>query len=411
MAQISLQNSYMKGKDMSEIKAKNVEGFVRDLITLAGLFECDDEGYVVAKHDDDQPVVTKVGNQMKRLMVMKELIKDNDALIINPLNENISESPDSKWLYTIFSAGITRRIIELARHLKLVLELENEKDSNIGLSNEMLQFAAKHKDFDAKVLAHFEIITKDKLKFSNVWYNRKFKEARFRCVIYSAEAATQFPQVTKKSWKAIISFMSDILDLDNDIEVASNQISTKYSMVSDLITVPKLESILSVYLKLYSRLNRFLDMCESDDDSFVVDITSLGNHLSHLEDYYKLTKWFVTSTSTTSVPDNPAIRPAVSITTPSAGGIPSNPMTQQPYQGGIVVEQESGIPSNPARRGIEYASPGVYGPGNPTFGMNAPLYNQPPQHQQVQCIPVNQNYQQSGGYIPTQPTGMFNTRY
>lgn len=349
----------------------SVDQFCRDLIKLGGLFTVDEEGYVVNKEGDD-PVLCKVGSAFKRLMILKETIKDSEALVINPLNENISESPDSKWLYVHLSVGLIRRIGEIAKFLKLVSEsesdvvteegysddeikeiIENRKEFRKHLTTKVISFAAKHKDFDAKTLGFFEQVSKNKLDFMNVWYNRKQKESCFRCSVYNPDTMIAFPGITKKAWKTIISFMSDLLGLSNDPNEAAEQIRSKYTISSDLITVPKLESMLLVFKAIYKRLNRFLEMCEKDDDDFVVDMTSLEYHIAHLGDYYKKAHWFIASSNV--VPDRPTIRPVDGGIPIVTSNIPSNVNVAQPAMVGYT-EPESGIPSNPARHGIEYAS-------------------------------------------------------
>ena len=192
---------------MNEIKASDVERFTRDLISLSSVYNVSEDGYVILKgnvdyNDDDRFVTHAVGTQLKRLMVLKEIIKDNDALVINPLNENIAESPDSKWLYVSLSVGLARRIIEIAKFLTMIVE--SEKDTSVEtlhLSPDTLAFAARHKEFDSKVFDQFKLITNKSLNFVNVWYNRKLKESYFRCSLYNPDTIIEFPQVTKKAWK------------------------------------------------------------------------------------------------------------------------------------------------------------------------------------------------------------------
>jgi hypothetical protein len=351
------------------VKAADVSEFVRFLVQFSGIYNVDDDGYVVDKINDDKPVLAKVGNQYKRLQIIKETITDNDAVVINPLNENITETVDSKWLYTTLNVGLSRRVVTLARFLKMVIETEaakhgskndEENDQGIDFSSEVIAFASKHKEFDDKVLDAFELISKKRINFINVWYNRKQKNAHFRCNIYDPDVLSEYPQIGKKVWKVITSFMGDILGVSKtDITLAARQIDELYTTSTDLITVPKLHSILGVFMKIYTRLNKFLSMCEVDDEDFVVDLTTLGHHIENLEEYYQKTKWF--STTSVSNIDRPAIKTIEGNVPVVPTNIPSNPFTGHTTPG--FVEPESNIPSNPFHRGgiggpLEYAQVG-----------------------------------------------------
>lgn len=388
---------------MSDNKNGSVEEFGRDLIRLGGVFDCDDEGYITDKIDADEPVLLKVGTSYKRIMILKETITDSDAVIINPLNENIAESVDSKWFYNMLSIGLAKRIVDIARHLAAVIRTEQGDDEEMKglISVESITFAARHKEFDTKVLEAFEIITKQKLNFVNVYYVRKLKEARFRCSIYDPATTAEFPQVTKKAWKVITHFISDLLELDKDIDRASEQLNSKYAVTSDLITVPKLESTLKVFDMLYSRLNRYLELCPMEDDDFVVDIPKLDYHILNISEYYKKAKWF--SASANTIPDKQVIRTLEGHVPTITSNIPSN--TAIPHQSMVgYTEPESGIPSNPARRGIEYAQP-MQQQMQPQQFMNQGFQ----QGFQQRCIPVAPqyygntnpvNYQMGGGFVP-----------
>ena len=370
---------------MTEVKAGTVEAFVRDIIHLGGVYTVDQEGYVTNRDPDNEYICTvKCGTVDKQLMVLQDVIKDNAACIVNPLNENTAESPDAKWLYMLLSSGLARRVIHVARFLVDALEIENEKDANpngVHLSSKVVEFASRHKDFDSKTLGFLETISEKKSRFMSVWYDRKLKEAHFRCSVYDPDTALEFPNVTKKAWKSIIGLISDLFGVSADPEEAAEQIKNEFTIGSDLITVPKLESILKVYLKIFQRLNKFTSLCLSDDDDFVVDITTLGHHIENLEAYYKKAKWFNNAVTTIAGPET--IRAVGGVGSTIASGIPSNPSISNFASPGYV-EPPSGIPSNPARHGIQYAGyepnrqtiTGVLNGGNPGYvGGGVPVMN------------------------------------
>ncbi len=391
---------------MSGIKVKDAEIFTRFLITLGAVFAVDQEGYIVRRFEEDEPAYLKVGNKLRRLMVIKELITDNDALVINPLNENISESPDSKWLYQMMNIGLSRRIIEMVKFVHMTIESSKaDAEAEMEMSIDAIELASRHKDFDAKAFKAFELMTKEKLSFVTVWYNRKQKESHFRCSLFDSETVNEYPQVTKKSMKAIVKLLAELFNVSNDPELAFEQLRSEYTIGSELISVPKLESILKVYAKIYRHMNKYLAICEMDDDDFVVDMTSLDQHIENIPEYYKAAKWLNTSSvcETETKPACPV--GAIPVVT---SAIPSNPMIQTGQQMVGYTEQPSSIPSNPMRRMNEYA-PQVpqqqfhqqFQPQfqQPNYYCPSPNQFAPNQFMQNQQIPiVNPGF--GGGFIP-----------
>jgi hypothetical protein len=364
---------------MSNITFGDVEKFCRFLISLGGIFDVDDEGYIVNKSDDnDDPVLIKDGNQYKRIMVMKEVMTDTDCIVINPFNENLSESQDSKWLYSNLAVGLTKRIIDI---YSLLRNITTATDDTIYPVN-VLSFASRHKDIDEKAFEYFGQITshKKRLEFMNIWFMRKLKESRFRCSLYDEDIRIANPQVSKKAWKSLTAVMNDLLGipLTASIDEASQLISDTFYYKSNIITVPKLQSILNVYYKVYDKLNSYLELCNMDDEDFVIDLTTFGHHIGHLEDYYEKTKWFTAAIGNVSEP--------ASISKPQVQNIGPNPVLahQKHYQPQV---ETGGIPLNPLRPVQHFEQQPMQ---QPMFGQ---LYQQP------QSIPINNQF----GFNQPQP--------
>lgn len=407
--------------DDSKTTMTDVEKFVRFCIRFGGIYTTDADGYVINRvvdDEDERPVLIKFGSTYKRPMVLKEKISDKEVAVINPLNENVAESQEFKWLYTMWNSGLVLRFIHLLKFVSNVVETSNDgKADELGLSHDVISFISKHKDFDKKAYEHFRLVAKDHAEFMRVWYHRKTKDSRFRCSIYNTDTHVAFPQVTNKSWKALISIISDILGVSKDMNLANEQIEERFFVTSDLLTVPRLESTLMVYSRLYSRINKYLEMVNDldDDEDFVVDISELDMHIIKLPEYYKKAKWFNSGTYTAGQ-SKTGIN-TLERTTPGmpSSGIPSNPMVsgRATYAPSVVEEPGSNIPSNPRRlrgsgdieyatpihnphgHGIQYAQPRMVQPqfGGQMGGFGMPTYQQ--------GIPLGGGMQPSG--IPINP--------
>ena len=325
------------------VKFEEVEKFCKFLVSLGVVALVDDEGYIVYKTDrDDNSVLIKEDNKYKRVMIMKEVSRDTDCIVVNPFNENISESADSKWLYASLAVGLSHRISEIFKYVNTIVTSSDDT----GFSSDSIAFASRHKELDDKVMTHFEHISKKKLDFINIWFMRKMKEARFRCALYDGDTRIEYPTVPKKAWKIMTELMNDLLGIKNSTDLAelTRSLNSKYDSKSELITVPKLEAILTTYYKIYTQLNPYLVLCNMDDDDFVVDLTDFSVHLNNLDEYYKKTKWFTSSAGNTEVvsvsspqqQNIPPLTPTISIQPQiETGNIPPNPM----LQGGQVGHQ------------------------------------------------------------------------
>lgn len=351
---------------MSEIK---VEQFVRFLVGLGGVYDVDENGYIINKdRDEDKPVLLKVDNRYRNIMVMKDVIKDPEVVVINPLNENITESNDARWLYMGLTAGLGHRILHIVNHLYFIISSE-KSDEEVSFTTDELKFAARHKDFNKKTLDAINIISKKLETFTYVWYNRKQKEAHLGSSVYDPDTIAEFPQFTPKVWKTIGKLFGEFFNVNEDLEKGKEELYEKYTVRSDLINVPKLESILNVYYKVYSHLNKYLEMCNIDDADFVIDLTEFGHHLEHLQDYYNKAKWFTGTIGSTKTETQ-------QVNTPT-----SVPQRNAPFRG----YEESSIPNNPFKRHSEFdrfSNQQYHQFGNqPQFGNQNQFGNQPFQNQ------------------------------
>ncbi len=281
-------------------KISDVENFTRFLIEMTGIYSVDEEGYVISVLDN-APITIKAGKSRKPLMVVQEVIQDNEAILINPVNENLREDQGSKFLYTALSGGLVRKCSRLVYFLE---ELRQEGD-DCAISSDLAKFASRYlPKMDAKVLEEFKTICSPPLEFMNVWFRRNFKEARFRCNVFQPET---FKSVRKKTLNVILPLFAEILGVKK-----TDDITEAYNFKSKSITSPKLDSILNIYLQLYNNLNQYLAFIPDSD--YTIDITELGHHINNLEDYYGKVKFLTSTVDADTTVTNPAV--------PVKGGIP-----------------------------------------------------------------------------------------
>lgn len=353
-------------------KFSEVEDSLKFLVKSGGIYDVSKDGYVIHRKGDDDDendqdedhVMIPEGTIRRPLMILKEQIVDKEAIILNPFNENITESNDGRWFYIMLSVGLSWRIIEFFRYLRQVLELGNEPNFEVNV--EMTKFASKYKDFSEKELDHLLTISKNKLEFINIWYNRKNRKAVFYCGIYEESFWEKYPGITKKARRMITDIISEMLGISNEPEKALEEIK-EFSVMSESLKVPRLDSVLKSLMKIYTKINPYLEMRITTDEEYVVDLTALGHVISNLEEYQDKCQWFAHQSSidckekVTSKNAGSSIVPSTFKLQDDANscGVPDNPNRPGPFGGSNFQPQpqfvnsthDCGVPDNPMRSG------------------------------------------------------------
>lgn len=279
---------------------KDIEKFIRFLVDSTLIYTVDEGGYVVSKTSKDR-VKIKVDDESpkKDLVVFSGVIENpDDVIILNPLNENIGETEDQKFLYIALSFGVGARLLSI---IKWTMDLQNTKD---GLSPSLVKFLSKYNEsIDNKTKDEIEKITKDMLEFCNIFYNKKQKKTIFRTCVFEENSQKKFSGVRKKTWNFLENLFSEIFQLESDDKLS--ELKEKYSFKSIQITCPRLESFLMVYEKVISRINEYLELFENDD--MLVDLDELGYHIRHLNEYYDKVKWIAQPSSVCVKTKTPSI--------------------------------------------------------------------------------------------------------
>lgn len=283
-------------------KSQEVTNFVRFLIALSGIYLIDDEDYVINKVSGERLMLDSNGKK-RNVLIFKETILDNEAIVVNPLNETIGDSDDKKWLYSALSLGLSRRLKVMLNEIA-VARTTNDAELSIPELETISKF--KTEDIDEKFRdEELSILTKDLLIFSNVYYRKKFKESRWRCSLFENDTRETL-KIRKKTWKSIDSIFTKIFDLDT---MAIEEVNKKFSYTTSVISCPKLVSTLNVYNLIYTKLNAYLEVLGGGDEDAVVDLDELAYHLDNIESYYKRVKWFVSETSSKPEEKEPEFNP------------------------------------------------------------------------------------------------------
>lgn len=395
---------------MNPMKTKDVTRFLTDMVELAIRFEVDDEGYVVEKSTGEHVLVGE-GEQRSPIILYQEEIKDQSALILNPLAEGLGLPPSAQWFYITQRAALIGRLSTLCTHImtaaveaKKKKAPEAKEDEGVHLPMELLKIAALiGDDVDEKMLVEFDKVVATKFEFLNIYYQKKNLRSVLHCGLFapedgvSASLRAKLPEIRKKAWGVFDRLILAVFGAHDADELAS-----KYNRKATETSCVRLSSFLNVLLAVYQDLNPLLDLVSPD---ISVDLSKLVFHINHLPEYAGLARYMAqVDRRATPAPTAPMI-PGAAPQVPQHAYTPPAPVAWVPGPMTADGRQSAPVPVMPqmAPGAMPYGGvPMVPGPQHSVVPQPqmAPVYGyqQPP----PQNIPFSGPYTQTN-YLGNQP--------
>jgi hypothetical protein len=262
------------------------------LVEFSGTCKVDNDGYVLFKHGKYVKVKTKTGN--KNLIILQEVIKDPEAQIFNPFVEGVV-SPDQTWFYETIEGALSYRIVKL---IEFVVENALNKED---MPTKVVKLVSPYiKLVDSKTSKEVEDICQNLRKLISVFYNKRYKLAKFNINLFEGEAFKEDYKARKKTWNFLEKLLADIFNLETDIPF--DDIFKDYSAKASSLGYPKLEAVLKVYHKVYTTLNpyfRLMDAVLGTDENtfrFSIDTDELNDIIDNLDSYFEKARAFVQPT-------------------------------------------------------------------------------------------------------------------
>jgi hypothetical protein len=277
--------------------SKDLNRFFKFCINdLSGIYTINNNIICTLNSEDgnNEPVMIKIGKKKKKLFIYNDNMPiDDNLVLLNPLNQTLTETKDQKWFYLILVFSLIKRLIDLFYYVKDLLKDEKELDTTI-----LKYISSFHKLYKIKnIEKHFDKITDDRLEFCNIFYKRKIKSSSFRMNIFENDIYKNFPKSYKKSIDELRNFYTTVLQIkyNNKKDDLESIIKELFTVKSKSLVCPKLESILTLYLKIYERLNEFCIGIGLSD--LAIDIDELSYHINNLEKYYDRIQWVGTGSN------------------------------------------------------------------------------------------------------------------
>jgi hypothetical protein len=158
----------------------NPEECIKFLINTTNLYACDKDGYIIRSTDNERIAINSNDKTTKQdLILPKRIIADDNVSILNPFNEVLGETENQKWFYITMAMSISFKLKNILNWTIEYMEIKED------LTDKVLKFVSKFTEtIDKKTKKEIDIITKDMIEFSNIFYNRKLKTTLFRSGVF-----------------------------------------------------------------------------------------------------------------------------------------------------------------------------------------------------------------------------------
>jgi len=280
------------------------ENCIKFLVESTNLYKCDNDGYIVRITDNKRISINSDDEKgfKKDLILPKRIIDNQNVSILNPFNEILGETENQKWFFIVLSMSVSFRLKSILNWTIQYIEMKEDLPSNI------LKFISKFSEsVDKKTKKEIDMITKDMLEFSNIFYNRKLKTTIFRSGVFEDSFKKKYSSVRKKTWRFLREIFCDIFRFDGKVD---DEFKNLFKYKSSKITCPRLDSFLNVYLKIVSHTNEICDIFDADE--YIIDTDELSYHIRNIDNYYDKLKWLSqdpvpVETSETNITNNQPI--------------------------------------------------------------------------------------------------------
>lgn len=312
------------------INTKDVNKFLRDLISTTIVFGVDDEDYVIKTGTTNsiREMITDSNGHSTPILLYKEEIKGQEAqeaTILNPLAEGLGQTPGSLWFFKILMISLRSRIetIGITILKAIIQEKKNKTDDPEAnyLPIQLSNIASRIVDgVDEKTLDEFSQLFLDKnSEFLSLYYQKVNLRHIVRSGLFESSAAgvvpswkSKFPKIRKKSWEVFEQILLGVLGIKHKDELS------KFDRKANDLSCVRLSSLLNVLLTIYQEINPLLGL--TGDDEAVIDLSMLADHINKLPEYSSNARYMVTPQRT--VPSSTVVVP---------GTVPSVPQAMSAY--------------------------------------------------------------------------------
>ena len=273
-------------------KLQELTAFLKFLIESTNIYKVNKDNTIIYK-DNNEPVIIDKNNELPIKLFTIPL--PTECIVLNPINELLTESKDTKWFYLSLAMSVSMKIKGIIKYLIDLIPIQDK------LEIEVIKELSKYLELlDKKSYKEIDTITTDYIEFCNIYYNKRLRKAYFRTGIFEESFRGKFKNIRKKTWKFLDLLFCNMFDITYEMELEEKrlQLIEKYHHHTNKINCPKFISFVNVYNMVLDRINIISDTL--DIEEYILDLSQLSYYISNIDEYYKLSKWAHTSSGNTT---------------------------------------------------------------------------------------------------------------
>lgn len=306
--------------------------FIKYLVELGGVYYVDDDSYIRTTVNDE-PVGVIVNKKPLPIVVYQENMKMGDYVILNPFSDSLGHNPEKFWLFRSRSVLVEKLVMECVRKIiTLGIAAKDTKDDNEESNYAAMEYVTPYLD-DVTTTTLKKLDKFKKGDLLDIFYSSKQRTAQLQTKIYYEDFCKNFkPRVGKKTWQFFRKVLEQLFKTSAFEEL--------YTYKSGMIGMQECDANLNILYKICKAIEEPVKVLLGKD----LDVKTFTKHMNNLEEYHKLSRWLVGSSSKKVEKEEKLDKPPWEESTLPASKMPSGvPNIPQPKV--IRNRSESLIPS------------------------------------------------------------------
>lgn len=314
----------------------DVTAALKCIIEHGNVFYVDDDGYVKTRSTNKIQQIN-AGSCTKDLVVFQEIVKDPNAMILNPFAEGVGKTEDQDWLFASTSTAFVYKVVDTCKFIAEVALTQSSKEPEVELPMSLVSLVSPYlKMVDKNTISDITKITANFVNFMSVFYKPKLKTAVFRCAVFEGPAFRDKFKAAKKTWTFLEAVLTRLFDLDPN--TPDNKKLDHLVYKTSVLGYPRFDSKFNLYYKLYELTNPVFTIVEESPEEFgrnnieyAIDVSELGHHIANFDEYFRLAKNMIQPNVMQCAPNLPGTIPAMPVSTmpmPNGSIVRNNPVPQ-----------------------------------------------------------------------------------
>ena len=313
------------------INQDSVYQFIKTIIESGDVYYVDEDTHYVMNVKNDKPVAIELNKKLMPMMVFGSKMLVGDHIILNPIRDTIGTCPERQWFFNYVKLILGGMIqLSMKSIIQKIVEPDKDDQENYPLVALLAPFTDK---VDTKTLNELKQLSPGDIL--QLFYHKKSKTAQYQTNLWDEEFCNGFgSKIRKKTWEVFREMLCGFLHVDSEDELSEN-----YKYTATIIGTQEADAVLHVFVKACGVLSDPIKLLTGKD----IHAAELNDHITHLEQYYRLCSWCASTVSKTE--GNKKMQTAPWQSTVPTNNVPSVAALSTPAASTVPIIQPTGASS------------------------------------------------------------------